>query len=336
VYNSVPVIMFTATAKAENIKCLLNLGAAAVWTKPGLDTIADKEEIVRRYDSLIELVSSQLNPDYGALRLLHDHTSAAFDNKNIDFEKLRALLFKKLDFIKYRLQLFTPEEKLGLLPDEYRKADIIYLDSNSFLTGTGKVNYTELMSALTMLSVITAKSKLSFLMDKRYSENLLPKVVVHNAVIDELVKFAKISVLKQKFDWESGALTFTDLVLYRATLSEFLLKDLINKELVRTELYLRERRPRYKGDPTVKQPGSRLNKPKEDVVADGYILDEVSDIIVAHETKPFGFEDDVSLLVITCDGKLKKKLAKFKDEKLNNLVLKTNVDFCKDFAKLAI
>jgi hypothetical protein len=138
-----------------------------------------------------------------------------------------------------------------------------------------------------------------------------------NSIFDEVIKIAKTSEYRP-IAWARGPAK-NELLYLRATLSQLILKQMFTDRLVRTEL-----------DRRSSSPQSRLMNPKENVYADGYILDEVADLLVTHATKKLNFCRDTRIVFITGDNKLRRKLEKFGDRRRNNLLLKTREEFVAD------
>jgi CheY-like chemotaxis protein len=313
-FKGVPVVMFTASSNAENVKELLGAGAEAVWTKPGIDEGLSSEAMIGRYLQFASLVISIFSPDYGPLNQINDNYDLNFDINGLDFEYVRNLLFKKLDLIKYRLKLYSGAEVSGVIPEPYKSVDAIYIDANVFLDDHA---YSDTICSVYKLALMTADSQFRYRDGTGEVTAPLPKVVVMNSIFDEVIKIAKTSEYRP-MAWAKGPAK-NELLYLRATLSQLILKQMFTDRLVRTEL-----------DRRSSSPQSKLTNPKENVYADGYILDEVADLLVTHASKKLSFCHDTRIVFITGDNKLRRKLERFGDRRRNNLVLKTREEFVAD------
>ncbi|MGB8510190.1 MAG: response regulator [Pyrinomonadaceae bacterium] len=319
-FKGVPVIMFTATTNAESVKALLSAGAEAVWTKPGLDEGLSAEGIIRRYAQLIALINHAFSPDYGLLSRFDDNTDSAFDINALDFEAVRNLLLRKLDLIKYRLKLYSGAELSALTPEPYRSVDAIYLDANVLLR---ERNYERIVSAVYKLAGLTANSQFRYRHRSQVRTAALPRVVLMNSVYDEIIKLAKKDDYQRKE--RNGRFEKHVLLHLRAMMSLLLLKQMFSDKLVRAEL------SKDSGKPL-----SELLSPKEKVYADGYILDEVADLLITRSGKSISYCGDTRIIFVTGDKKLAAKLKQFRNEASDNLIIKKPEELEADMDGVAI
>lgn len=298
-YRGVPVIVFTASANPANIKRLLRTGAEGIWTKPGIDEGLISADIRKRYQELLNLVRDSFEPNQRTLRLLDDNTDRAFDITKLDFESIRNLLLNQLARIKYRSKLYTLDERSALIPSPYASADAIYVDANIFLNN----KYAQTISAVYQLAWLTAGLSLRYMVGSRQRAIQMPKLVIMNSVYDELLKTAKVS----KFERTNGK---NRLLYLRAMISQSIVREMFADGVVRSELYRNSQTPSH-----------HLDSPKEKVYADGYILDEIANMVVTHHhhSKRFGYCDDTKIVFVTDDKGLATKLLRF--ESNGNLII---------------
>ena len=305
-YKGVPVIMFTASRNAEIIKTLLNAGAEAVWIKPGIDEGLNLESIIIRYKQLLELTDKVFNPNYELFNGIQDQTDESYNIANLNIEEIRQKLNIKLDYIRYRIAL-TQTDAVSQLPDYYNNAHAIYIDANALVTGSKSIFYHELIASLLILSLLTKKSGF----ESQTKTITCPKVVIMNSVYDELIKMSKTFQFRTKTEYKTGKFINYDLCCYRAPISMLLVKDLFNNNSVRTEF----------GRWSLK---CELLNPKENIAADGYILDEISNLVLWNykdNDKSF-YKGDTNVICITGDGGLTHKLKSFNNSNLKVLGLK--------------
>lgn len=317
-FKGLPVVMFTSSSNAETIKELLNAGAEAVWTKPGIDEALGADDIKERYKKLVDLVSSVFEPDYSLLNQLDDNPDEFFDVSTINFESIRSLLFRKLDFVRYRLQLYK-DDMVNLLPEPYKSVDAIYIDSNSLFSGNTGHNFSDLITSVLILSILSSESGCSFVLGGQNSSLTLPKVVVMNSVYDEVIKLAKIGELRWNAGYSIWSLTYK-----RAAISQLIIKELFDNNNIRTELHCDEN----------KKVESRLEIPKENPYADGYILDEIASLVVTRKSKEANYGASTKVIFVSGDKGLSNKIIRFNDPKKNNLILKTREEFIEDISRI--
>ena len=316
-FRGLPVIMFTASSNAETIKELLEAGAEAVWTKPGLDEGLTSEAVVRRYKQLVTLINNSVQPNYELLHLLDDNTDGSFDINGLDFEAIRNLLLRRLDLIKYRLELYSGDELMATTPEPYKSADAIYVDANILLKDQ---DYADMLCSVYKLSILTANSDFRYKHHSKVKTTVLPKVVIMNSIFDEIIKIAKKGIFKKRV--RNGKFEKNELRYLRAMLSQLLLKHLFTDRLVRSELSRDSINPQYE-----------LMNPKENVYADGYILDELADLLITRSSKQISYCDDLKIVFISGDNKLKQKLERLSNED-QNLIIKDQEEFLTDMSNV--
>lgn len=319
-FKGLPVIMFTASGKAETSKELIAAGAEAVWTKPGIDERLNSEGILARYAELMRVVHDSINPNYQVLNQIDDNTQPQFDISQVDFSAIRNLLFKKLEFIKYRLRLYSHLELEKLTPPPYSSADAIYIDSNVLVKGDRRIRFQDIISAVYKLSILTNNSVCAFVArGVNAPQVLFPKVVVMNAVFDEVIKLAKT----EKYEPLQGSRTRNSLLFMRASLSQLIVKDMFANNFIRTEF-----------DRNTKIATPKLKAPKESTYADGYLLDEIADLTVTHSANAFRYLPTTSVIVVTGDAKLRDKLSRF--NQVNSVVIKSRENLIRDMSTVVV
>jgi len=319
-FKGVRVIMFTASSNAEAVKELLNAGAEAVWTKPGIDEGLSAVGIIERYAQLITLISDTFSPSYNLLSQIDDNTNSSFDINNLDFEAIRNLLFSRLDFIKYRLQLNSASELLNLTPEPYKSVDAIYVDANILLEDQ---LFGDTICSIYKLAILTANSQFRYKNHSKEITTPLSKVVIMNSVFDEIIKIAKKKDFQKRI--RNNNFEKNELLYLRATMSQLIIKQMFTNKLVRTELDKDSPVPQYK-----------LMNPKENIYADGYILDEVADLLITHSSKKVTYCNDTRIVFITGDNKLKNKLEKFANQQKANLIIKSRKELVADMSSVYV
>lgn len=319
--KGLPIIMFTATTNAETVKQLLNAGAEAVWTKPGLDEGLTTDGIYERYKSLLDLVDSLEKPD---IRLTTNDNS-----ETIDLESVRNTLLKRLEYIKFRLSLYSDEELLKLLPNPLKDIKYFYFDSNALMTGTNRLPFYKNLEAFYTLSLITSKGKLNELLILDETVNLnskdttklphfiditTPKVVIMNVIYDELIKLAKTTNKKSSVSSQ------------RSSLVVIVLKELFSNNYIRTEFS----RKIYQNQ---KAFISDLKNPKENVYGDPFIIDEMLSILIPIKKDNYTYKTDSKIYLISEDKDLTTKLDSLKQ---TNLSVKKLEDFTQLIADIKL
>lgn len=221
VYKGVPVIMFTATTKADTVKTLLRAGATAVWTKPGIDEGLSQKEITERYDHLLTLIESTFNK-FEQLDLgVNDKTTS-----NLSFEVSRTDFLKKLDWVKYRVELL-PQNGIQTNFDCY--TDII-IDTNFFISGDDSQSHLDFEKTFTNIFLLiqiikNSKTKHKFTVNNNQSvKQNYPKIVILNSIFDEILNFAKTYDGSEPNKWKRSLLSFD------------VIRTLFGEKLVRTEM----------------------------------------------------------------------------------------------------
>lgn len=290
-FKGLPVIMFTATTNAETVKILLDAGVEMVWTKPGLDEQLSVEGIKLRYKQLLGIIKDILTQKrFSALK--------GFNKDETPFIsplELQKLLLDKLAYIRYRYFL-KEESTQGRINNTKVETDLklsdinfIYFDANAFIAN--QADYHKLISAFYLLGMATAKTEQMFIKDTDRTQTThtfeMPKVVVMNAVYDELVKIVKMR---------------PENISRSAMMSLALIKQLFKEAYIRTEFF--------------DEPSSALKNPKENVYADPYLLDELATVLITKKIKKKFFYDtywyeypaSCKALVVTGDKALQLKI----------------------------
>ncbi|MFY9620497.1 MAG: hypothetical protein WAQ99_11865 [Pyrinomonadaceae bacterium] len=110
-----------------------------------------------------------------------------------------------------------------------------------------------------------------------------------NSIYDELIKIAKTQEVRFP----------NDRLYLRAMMAQVVIREMFADTLARTEL-------RHSSSPEY-----RLESPKEKVYADGYILDEVANLLVTHRSGDLQYCRDTRVVFVTNDEDLTRKLLKF-------------------------
>lgn len=216
VYSGIPVIVFTASANAENMKRLIETGAEAVWTKPGLDESLQSGQIIIRFNNLKKLIEASFRKFQDLLIL---------QNGFYSFEDLRVELYKKLQYINYRIKL----DRGSTAENYFSDFTDIFIDTNllmtgSFLNAEDDKRFTRTLCNIFLLSKISTKTKHTF--DIAINSNIsfeVSKVIIHNAVLDELINHSKKYDQNLKSKWK------------RALLGYDIIRGLFENMIVRTE-----------------------------------------------------------------------------------------------------
>jgi CheY-like chemotaxis protein len=290
-FKGLPVIMFTATTNAETVKILLDAGVEMVWTKPGLDEQLSVEGIKLRYKQLLGIIKDILTQKrFSDLK--------GFNKDETPFIsplELQKLLLDKLAYIRYRYFL-KEESTQGRINNTKIETDLklsdfnfIYFDANAFIAN--QADYHKLISAFYLLGMATAKTEQMFIKDTDRTQTThtfeMPKVVVMNAVYDELVKIVKMR---------------PENISRSAMMSLALINQLFKGAYIRTEFF--------------DEPSSALKNPKENVYADPYLLDELATVLITKKIKKKFFYDtywyeypaSCKALVVTGDKALQNKI----------------------------
>lgn len=209
IYRGIPVIMFTATTKAETVKALLNAGAEAVWTKPGIDEGLKSEGIVQRYTQLVHLTERIFKGiDTRGFEALETNVPS---NETRTFEEIRNELLKRLSYVKYRAALGDFKNQKHY----FNGFTDIFIDTNILMSGSTKMitpldgsppfeyhlEFAKLIVGIYQLVQICGETKHTFTVSGISKDVVVPKIIVINWVLDELLKHTK----KVKDDVESKA-----------------------------------------------------------------------------------------------------------------------------------
>lgn len=253
-FKGVPVIMFTATTKADTVKTLLRAGATAVWTKPGIDEGLSKKEIVKRYEQLLIQI---------------DYTFKQFENLNLGlnedersrygFEQKINTFFKRLEWIRYRVNLIEKENRETIINELLQFTDII-VDTNFFITGYGsnnsptdrRLDFIETFSNLYCLALLLkgfeAKHDLEIMMGDNSRlvsiSQKMPRIVVLNKIIDEVItkareygnNFVRDEHGNLVTDQNGNNVRENTQLWLRADIAFFVLRSMYNENLIRTDL----------------------------------------------------------------------------------------------------
>lgn len=228
--------------------------------------------------------------------LLEQIHHAHFKFSKVDF-KDKVKVIEKIDWIKYRLFLYDKDFN-ELKHESISNFTDIFIDTNFLLTLTEKtddkiseINLAESIGNLYKLAYLTTDFKKKFFVVDRC------KVIIMNVIIDELLKKSK-----NVFGDVSKAGQFAYSIIMQM-FSENIIHTEINKYNLSGDKYLRE-----------------LKDPKENVYADGFILDELGNYLVTKKKKfkyyDFNRKSDASIyfdlidknvLLITNDADLTSK-----------------------------
>lgn len=140
-----PVIMTTASNKAESIKRVISSGADGLWTKPGLDEIRDEEYYLLSYFELLSDVEQAIN-------------------------KYKTLTEKHIVKAQFELSQTKP---FSFLPHEIQDIDIILTDTNVWCE-TG-ANLVKNHKVLFLLSSILKREKKRFIL----IDDVLNELFIH-------------------------------------------------------------------------------------------------------------------------------------------------------------
>ena len=276
-FPGLPVIMTTATNNGQTIKKLISVGADGVWTKQGLDEKIGINDTLSRLFEFIYMVDESLSKflkysnTWVEEYLNSESTDQEFNEIENNAEAIEPIcqvdnaeptiqldsliqeeLFQFVNYLEYSLPdsndvRLQAEEVISSFSD-------IFIDTNIFIKGNFSINkgVDKFIGLLGSLFII---AKISYLQNGNN-----PKVIIMNAVIDELIKHSKV-----------GARDDLNLHL-RAQLAYSLITFMFSENIVKTEINS------FEGT-------SHLKKPQESVYADGYILDELANYLVIRGKK---------------------------------------------------
>lgn len=209
-YKGVPVIMFTASNNAETIKTILNAGAEAVWTKPGIDEGLSVEDIIKRYDQLLKLTD----------KVFSDIDTSKFSSLNNSekivrgFEEMRNDLLSAAEYIKFRCELLDLKKQNHY----FNGFTDIFIDTNYFMSGfnNGDGSEDSIDFAKTILNVyklvlICRPFKHTIQTGIQIRTVTEPRVIIINNVWDELLEHSKIVARKyyNHRSWQRALLSYS-------------------------------------------------------------------------------------------------------------------------------
>jgi len=208
-YQGLPVIVFTASGNAEAVKALIEQGAEAVWTKPGLDESLSTETVVERYESLIR------------------HVRGVFDRfdeelpveSQEDIEQLRLSILRRIDYLRYRARLSNLRET----PHYFNRYTDIFIDTSAI------VDSAEAICGVYKLAHICAQTNHVIRVNRTDFSVSVPKVILINFVIDEIIHWSKKGKEGKPYFWKPALLAY-DIV-----------RGLFQDNLVRTEFTFTEK-----------------------------------------------------------------------------------------------
>lgn len=255
-FKGLPVVMFTASSNAQTTKDLIYEGAEAVWTKPGLDEQPSSGVVVSRYAELLALVNQTTNK----------HSQLALPVSKYGFGDFRIRFFEKIEWIKYRLGLYSSAEleKFHKATAFYGFTDI-YIDTNYLINNDDKIDILESLSNLYIVSSITSNTKKTYKVDGKRFGYVEPKIVISNQVLDELIK--RIKRGNEQMDSTVYAIV----------------RELSGRRI-------RSEYSRFTDNPAFR-PMYKMNNPKENLYADPFLLDDISQLIVLGYQK-ITFQDE--------------------------------------------
>lgn len=164
-YYTLPIIMFTATNKAESVRRLLSSGAEYVWTKEGID------------DGIDDIITLQNTID-----LLQKIKNCVFKFKNEVYETIYEAETKISN------TFFANEYIQNILTKgELKNIKTIVFDTNYLLDGLKNIN-----ALLTLHKILLANAGFDISKKK--------KIVIHDDVYYELFKISKGKEVKNKDD----------------------------------------------------------------------------------------------------------------------------------------
>jgi hypothetical protein len=195
--------MFTASSNAETIKRLIDSGAEAVWTKPGIDENLNTQQIIDRYEMLLRYVGNIFSKYDGLTKL----------ESGQDVEESRLQILQKIEYIKYRAKL----NNLQRTRHYFNEFTDIFIDTNVVLEDA------EVICNIYKLARICGKTQHTISVNGTDFTVSTPKLVFHNFVIDEIIHWSKAVDQGKRYFWKVGLLAY-DIV-----------RGLFQEDLVRTE-----------------------------------------------------------------------------------------------------
>lgn len=182
-YQGLRVIVFTASGNAEAAKILIEQGAEAVWTKPGLDEGLSTETVVERYGSLIRHVDT-------ALRQLDERLP---DVTQVDIEESRIRILRRIEYLRYRAAL----SNLDKTTHYFNEFTDIFIDTNIVIEDA------RALCDVYKLAHICGPTNHHICVTGTDFKLLVPKVVFINLVLDEIIHWSKeINPKKENGFWK--------------------------------------------------------------------------------------------------------------------------------------
>jgi len=238
-YRGLPVIVFTASGNAEVTKRLIQEGAEAVWTKPGLDENLNSGQVVERYETLIRYVQSVLNRFDAPIIVESDQ----------DVEKSRLKVLEKIEFLKYRARL----RNLKSANHYFNGFTDIFIDTNVVIDSADSI------CNVYKLAQICDTAKHTISVEGTDFEISAPKVVLLNFVVDEIIHWSKAIDPSKRFFWKLGLMAY-DVV-----------RGLFQDSLVRTEFNT------FKEASNL--PDCTLTRTSRDAFADPELIEDIHRIV---------------------------------------------------------
>ncbi len=257
-YKGVPVIMFTASTNAQTVKILIDSGAYCVWTKPGIDEELSVDGITKRYGQLLFFVNKVFSDfDTRNLASLNNNEKT---NKTSSFEEMRGKLLNLTHYLKYRGEL----HKMKSQGHYFNSFTDIFIDTNSLMSGVNFNNDKSVDFATTILNIyklaqICGTQQHTISVNGKVIEMDIPKLVVLNFVLDEVIEKTKIVDNFQPKSWKRALLGYS---IIRALFD--------NDKNVRTEFCFVD---------NAGIPKTRLQVPASRHYADPVIIEEIVRII---------------------------------------------------------
>jgi CheY-like chemotaxis protein len=239
-YKGVPVIVFTASSNAEATKKLIEKGADAVWTKPGLDEYLTSEQVIERYEMLLHYVDNVFTRFAEPIKL----------ESNQDIEDSRSKVMQKTEFLKYRARL----SNLKTSPHYFNEFTDIFIDTNILLESE------ESLCNVFKLAQICGKTRHVLSVEGMdFEVPPVPKVVLVNFVLDEIIHLSKEENPDKRYFWKSG------LVAYDVA------RGLFQDSLARTEFNSFQERSL--------KPECALRRTREDAYADPRLINDIIRVV---------------------------------------------------------
>ena len=187
-YKGLPVIMFTASSNAETIKGLIDSGAEAVWTKPGVDENLNTQQIIDRYEKLLRYVDNVFKKYEGVIKVE--------SGQAIEESRLRVL--QKLEYIRYRAKL----NRLQLTQHYFNKFTDILVDTNVVLEDA------EVICNIYKLAQVCGRTQHTISVNGTDYGVSAPKLIFLNYVVDEIIHWSKRVDPTKRYFWKVGLLAY--------------------------------------------------------------------------------------------------------------------------------